>query len=70
MPDWKSAIMRRLSADVRAEVPEEIVEEIAQHLQDRYDELRAGGAPEAEAYRDALSELASASPTATHNTVR
>jgi putative ABC transport system permease protein len=35
----------------------EIIEELSQHLDQRYEELRAGGANEGEAYRLALDEL-------------
>src|SRR5713101_436409 len=35
----------------------EIVEELAQHLEDRYEELLTGGATDEEAYRAALKEL-------------
>jgi putative ABC transport system permease protein len=50
--DWRTVAAQRLG-----EAPAEVVEEIAQHLQDRYDELRAGGATHEEAYRAALGEL-------------
>ena len=58
MPDWRHAIERRLE---RLRLPPareaEIVEELAQHLDDRYHELRRGGAPEDAARREALSEI-------------
>jgi predicted permease len=58
MPDWKEAISKRLAALKLAPVREaEIVDELAQHLEDRYRELLAGGLAEAEAYRMALGEL-------------
>jgi putative ABC transport system permease protein len=58
MPDWKSEINRRLASLRLAPSREaEIVEELAEHLQDRYQELLAGGANEAEARRLALLEL-------------
>jgi len=58
MPDWKPEIRRRL-VKPRLEPTREaaIVEELAQHLDDSYAELLAGGAIQAEAYRQTLSEL-------------
>ncbi|HLL74582.1 MAG TPA: ABC transporter permease [Pyrinomonadaceae bacterium] len=59
MPDWKPEIRRRLSGLSLAPTREaEIVEELAQHLDDRYEELLRGGATEEEARRAALVELA------------
>jgi putative ABC transport system permease protein len=59
MPDWKHEVARRVATlggePARAE---DVAEEIAQHLEDRYRELRAAGAPEDEARRMALEELA------------
>jgi len=44
MPDFRRAIERRLARLRLAPVRHaEIVEELSQHLHDRYDELRAGG---------------------------
>src|ERR1700730_16785312 len=58
MPEWKKEIRQRL-ADLRLAPTREaeIVEELAQHLEDRYDELLAGGATAEEAYSTALAEL-------------
>jgi predicted permease len=58
VPDWKAEIRRRL-AGVKLEPTREaaIVEELAQYLDDYYAELLAGGAAEAEAYRQTLTEL-------------
>ena len=58
MPDWKPEIRRRL-ASLKLEPTREaaIVEELAQHLEDCYAELLAGGATAAEAYRRTLAEL-------------
>jgi putative ABC transport system permease protein len=55
---WKREIGRRL-ASLRLEPTREaeIVEELAQHLEDRYAQLLSGGAPPEEAYRAALAEL-------------
>jgi len=58
MLDWKPEIRRRLTSLRLAPTREAaIVEELAQHLDDCYAELLAGGAPPAEAYRRTLVEL-------------
>jgi len=58
MPEWKQEIRGRLAGLKLAPTREAaIVEELAQHLEDCYDELLAGGASEAEAYRAAMTEL-------------
>ena len=56
MPDWRSDLESRLaSVRLSPEREAEIVDELSQHLEDRYDELVAGGmAPEA-ARREALA---------------
>jgi putative ABC transport system permease protein len=58
MPDWKHEIRRRL-AGVKLEPTREaaIVEELAQLLDDCYEESLSSGATPAEAHRDALAEL-------------
>jgi len=58
MPDWSGEIRRRLSA-VRLPPEREaaIVDEVAQHLEDRYQTLLASGQPAAEAERSAWREL-------------
>jgi putative ABC transport system permease protein len=58
MPDWKDEVGKRL-ADLNLAAPREaeIVEELAQHLEDRYRELLAGGLAEEEAALAALAEL-------------
>ena len=58
MPDWSGEIRRRLSA-VRLPPEREagIVDEVAQHLEDRYQTLLASGQPPAEAERRAWREL-------------
>jgi predicted permease len=58
MPDWKTEILARLAGlnlDPAREAA--IVEEISQHLDDRFVELQAGGAPAEEATQAALAEL-------------
>jgi putative ABC transport system permease protein len=58
MPDWKEEITEQFSSlklDSTREV--EIVEELAQHLEDRYCELVSGGATDEEARSAVLLEL-------------
>jgi predicted permease len=58
MPDWKRDIRRRLAGEQLEPAREAaIIEEIAQHLEDCYAELLAGGATEAEAERQTRAEL-------------
>src|SRR6185436_3523890 len=58
MPDWKSEIRKRLSRLKLEPVREAaIVEELAQHLEDRYMALLADGATPTEAERRARAEL-------------
>ncbi len=58
MPDWKEEITRRLQSLKLAPAREaEIVEELTQHLEDRYQDLVVGGSTEDEARRVALGEL-------------
>ena len=58
MPDWKQEIKKRLASLKLAPAREaEIIEELEQHLDDRYEELMAGGASEEQASRAALDEL-------------
>ena len=58
MPNWKEEIKRRLANLKLGPAREtEIVEELSQHLEDRYADLLANGATEQEAYRTALVEL-------------
>ena len=58
MPEWKQEIRERLTPLNLAPTREaEIVEELAQHLEDRYAELSSRGAASEEAYRKALAEL-------------
>jgi predicted permease len=58
MPDWREEIATRLSflkLDSTREI--EIVEELSQHLDDRYHELVSSGATDDDARRDVLTEL-------------
>jgi len=58
MRNWNDLIRRRLRGLRLSPTRErEIVDELAQHLQDRYEELRAGGAADEVAIRDAMAEL-------------
>jgi predicted permease len=58
MPDWRHDVRARLSSlRLSATREAEIVDELAQHLDDRYRELVAGGASEKEATRLALAEF-------------
>src|SRR5215470_9988510 len=58
MPDWKPEIRRRLMGLPLTPLRENaIVEELSQVLDDCYEELRGGGASEAEAYQRTLAEL-------------
>src|SRR3990172_9430014 len=58
MRDWRAEVRSRLRSgklDPRGEA--EIVEELAQHLEDRYRELLSGRRPAAEAEAAVLGEL-------------
>jgi macrolide transport system ATP-binding/permease protein len=56
--EWKQEIRRQLAKlKLAPEREAEIVEELAQHLEDRYDELLSAGTTEQEASRVALLEL-------------
>ena len=58
MPDWKKEIRRRLAKLQLAPAREsEIVEELAQHLEDRYQELLAGGTSDTDAEQLTLADL-------------
>jgi predicted permease len=58
MPDWKPALTPRLARlRLRPAREREIVDELSQHLDDRYEELRASGADHDEAMRLAVVEL-------------
>jgi hypothetical protein len=58
MPEWREEVSRRLASLKLPPAREaESVEEVAQHLEDRYRELFASGATEEEACRATLEEL-------------
>ena len=59
MPDWKQEVRKRLAGLKLAPAQEsEIVEELAQHLEEVYERSLKGGASEAEARQIVLLELA------------
>jgi putative ABC transport system permease protein len=58
MRDWRDEIRRRLSdGGLTPEAESDVVEELAQHLEDRHAELRSRGVAEGEADRAVLAEL-------------
>ena len=58
MPDWKPEIAKKLQhLEIEPAREAAIIEELSQHLEDRYEELLVVGSSEAEAYRAALQEL-------------
>jgi predicted permease len=58
MPDWRGEIESRLSgARMDAASEHELIEELAQHLEDRYCEMIAAGADDSAAREAALEEL-------------
>jgi predicted permease len=58
MPDFKKIVQERItSLRLEAAAESDLTEELAQHLEDRYQELRTGGTAEEAAYREAVSEL-------------
>jgi len=58
MPEWKSQIRKRLSKlNLAAARESEIVEELAQHAEDRYRDLQSRGIPDAEAQRIVIEEV-------------
>ena len=69
MPEWSDEIRARLASLRLSPTREaEIVEELSQHLDDRYHELIAGGATPGEAQRVALGEFRSRAALAQHMT--
>lgn len=58
MPDWRSLIRRRLAGlEIRAVDEIDIVEELAQHVEDRYADLSRAGASDEDAVSGSLEEL-------------
>ena len=61
MPEWSDDLRQRLAVLRLSPAREtEIVDELSQHLDDRYEELRASGSSDADARRLALEELSAA----------
>jgi predicted permease len=68
MPDWHKIVLDRIAPLGLAGVAEsDLAEELAQHLEDRYQEYRSGGANDQEAYRKALLELDDAPALRVHS---
>jgi putative ABC transport system permease protein len=62
MPDWKKELRQRVAGLRLAPAREvEIVEELSQHLDDRYEELLLSGVSEEEAHRALIAELSDGS---------
>jgi predicted permease len=58
MADWKALVRSRLAPlRMTASAESELADEVAQHLEDQYRELRSGGASDEEAYRRTIAEL-------------
>lgn len=60
MRDWRAVVRARLSTlRIKPTTEMEVADEIAQHLEDRYAEFRAGGMNEDEAAERAKGEIES-----------
>jgi hypothetical protein len=58
MPDWRALVRARLADTGLSPVDElDVTEEVAQHVEDRYEYLRSQGWSDAEAVAMALQEL-------------
>jgi hypothetical protein len=57
MPEWKRIVRENLNLGLGAQQREEVVGEVASHLEDLHDHLRAHGLSECEASRLALEEV-------------
>jgi predicted permease len=58
MPDWKNLVRERLALlHLRPDAESDLADELASHLEDRYNELCSAGAGEEEACHAALAEL-------------
>ena len=63
MPDWKNIVRDRIASLRLAPAAQaDLIEELAQHLEDRYRELRSAGTSEEDSLRQALAELADFAP--------
>src|SRR5262249_48944180 len=57
-PDWRKSVRERMARARFDPTPElEVIEELAQHMDDRYEELRASGVSEEDCCRRVLAEL-------------
>src|SRR5687767_6676141 len=67
MPEWTEHLRPRLAQLRLSPTREvEIIEELAQHLDQRYEELRTGGTSDVDARRLAIEELLEPEALATH----
>jgi hypothetical protein len=58
MPDWRALVRARLSTlRIRPTTEMDVADEIAQHLEDLFAELRAGGLTDEEAAERAKAEI-------------
>ena len=58
MPDLKNIIQERIAAlHLKPEAEQSLAEELLQHLEQKFSELRSGGASEDEAYAKTIAEL-------------
>ena len=58
MPDWNSALTSRLRPLSLTPARErEIIEELSQHLDDRYRELRSAGSPHEQAFQETARQM-------------
>ena len=58
MPDWKALLRARLSGCGLHPAHEmDVVEELTQHIEDRYQQLRSNGVPDGEAQALSLREI-------------
>ena len=63
MRDWKSVVRERMAPlGMEGTAEAEWIEELTQHLEDKYRELMRGGASEEEAYRTAAAEMDDVAP--------
>jgi hypothetical protein len=57
MPDWNAEVRKNLkNLGLTPHVQEEVIAELADHLQDHYEQLRAEGIPESEALERSLEQ--------------
>lgn len=58
MPDWKRLVRERIALlRLKGTAESDLAEELGAHLEDRYEELRRGGATDWEAYQATVAEL-------------